>query len=60
MIQSLEDDSGDEIIELTDSSAELTPANVKTLHYKNKLGERNSNTQRTPVRLGGDESIIVL
>jgi hypothetical protein len=59
IIQTLDDDdgSGDEIIELTDSSVELTPSKV---NYKRKMGERNSSVQMTPVYLGGDESIIVL
>ncbi|KAF8807653.1 hypothetical protein BYT27DRAFT_7242120 [Phlegmacium glaucopus] len=44
MIRSPDNDSDDEIIELTDSSVELTPAKVK---------------QRAPASLDGDESIIV-
>jgi hypothetical protein len=55
-----EDDSADEIIELTDSSVELTPLKVKIFSYKSELEEKNSNTRRTPVCFGGDESIIVL
>lgn len=58
IIQTLDNDgSGDEIIELTDSSVELTPLNV---NYKRKMGERNSSVRMTPVDLGGDESIIIL
>lgn len=55
-----DDDSGDEIIELTDSSVELTPLKVKLFNYKRELGERNSSARRTPVHFDGDESIIVL
>ena len=54
------DDSGDEIIELTDSSVELTPLKVKLFNYKLELGEGDSSARRTPVHFGGDESIIVL
>ena len=56
----VDDDSGDEIIELTDSSVELTPLKDKIFNYKRDLGERNSSVRRTPVHFGGDESIIVL
>jgi hypothetical protein len=54
------DDSGEEIIELTDSSVELTPLKDKTFNYKHDLGEGNSSARRTPIHFGGDESIIVL
>jgi hypothetical protein len=56
----VDDASGDEIIELTDSSVELTPLKVKLINSKRELGEKNSIAQRTPVHFGGDESIIVL
>lgn len=56
----VDDDFGDEIIELTDSSVELTPLKVKIFNYKRELGERNSSSRRSPVHFGGDESIIVL
>lgn len=55
-----DDNSGDEIIELTDSSVELTPLKDKIFNYKRDLGEGNSSARRIPVHFGGDESIIVL
>lgn len=61
IIQGVVDDvSGDEIIELTDSSVELTPLKVKPFNSKRELGEKNPIARRTPVHFGGDESIIVL
>lgn len=60
IIQTLDDNSGEEIVELTDSSIELTPLKIKNLNYKHERGERSSSAPRMPVRLGGDESIIVL
>jgi hypothetical protein len=56
----VDDDSDDEIIELTDSSVELTPLKGKNFNYKLDLGERNSSARKTPVHFGDDESIIVL
>lgn len=55
-----DNDSGNEIIELTDSSVEVTPLKDKIFNYKRKLGEGNSSVRRIPVHFGGDESIIVL
>ena len=55
-----DDNSGDEVIELTDSSVELTPLKDKVFNYKRDLGGRNSSARGTPVHFGGDESIIVV
>ena len=55
-----DDDSGDEIIELTDSSVELTPLKDKKFNHKRDLAERSSSARRTPVHFSGDEPIILL
>ena len=59
-IQGVDDDSGDEIIELTDSSVEVTPLKDKIFNYKRNLEEGNSSSRRIPIHFGGDESVIVL
>lgn len=60
IIQTRDDDSSNEVIELTDSSVELTPLKIKIFNSERELGQRDSSTRRAPVRLGGDESIMVL